>query len=120
MKKFSVILSVFILFFIITNYASAQQPELATFQEISQVIIDQKISNEIIASVTLQTTSNQEMRIPSELEGKILDEPQIITKNGQEHILGSRKKVTCLCDFSFERDPGARVGGSDAQLSVNL
>ena len=66
------------LFFIITNYAFAQQPQLATFQEISQVIIDQKISDETIASVTLQTTSNQEMRIPSELESKILDEPQIV------------------------------------------
>jgi len=78
MKKFGTVFSVFILFFIFTNYAFAQQPQLATFQETAQVLIDQKISNQVIASITLQTTSNQEIRIPSELESKILDEPQIV------------------------------------------
>jgi len=120
-KKFSVILSVFILFFIITNYASAQQPELATFQEISQVIIDQKISNEIIASVTLQTTSNQEMRIPSELEGKILDEPQIISvifTNEKNCILGVIEDSCIMVNISREEIEGGIFAYQDTAKMI--
>jgi len=105
MKKFSAILSVVFLFFIVTNYAFAQQPQLATFQETAQVIIDQKISNEIIASITLQSTSNQEIRIPSELESKILDEPQIVAvifTNEENCILGVIEESCIMVNISSE------------------
>jgi len=108
-KKFSVILSVFFLFFIVTNYAFAQQPQLATFQEISQVIIDQKISNEIIASITLQSTSNQEIRIPSELESKILDESKILSvifTNEKNCILGVIEDSCIMVNISREEIDG--------------
>ena len=49
----------------------AQDPQLATFQESAQILIDQRISNNVTASITLQTTSNQEIRIPTELVNKI-------------------------------------------------
>ena len=124
MKKFSMILSVFFLFFIITNYAFAQQPQLATFQEIAQVIIDQKISNEIIASITLQSTSNQEMRIPSELESKILDESKIVAvifTNEKNCILGVIEESCIMVNISSEgieggifayQDTGKLIGDS--------
>ena len=124
MKKFSVILSVVFLFFIITNYAFAQQPQLATFQETAQIIIDQKISNEIIASITLQSTSNQEMRIPSELESKILDEPQIVAvifTNEKNCILGVIEDSCIMINISSEgieggifayQDTGKLIGDS--------
>jgi len=105
MKKFSAILSVVFLFFIVTNYAFAQQPQLATFQETAQVIIDQKIANEIIASITLQSTSNQEIRIPSELESKILDEPQIVAvifTNEENCILGVIEESCIMVNISSE------------------
>ena len=54
-----------------TGYAYSQEPGLATFQETAQVIIDKTISGNISASITLQSTSIQEIKIPAELEQKI-------------------------------------------------
>jgi len=53
--------------------AQTESPQLATFQETAQILIDKQISNNVTASITLQSTSNQEIRIPSELEQKILE-----------------------------------------------
>jgi len=55
-----------------------QELQLATFQETAQIIIDQQISKNVTSSITLQTTSNQEMKIPSELENKILSDKRVI------------------------------------------
>ena len=55
-----------------------QELQLATFQETAQIIIDQQISKNVTSSITLQTTSNQEMKIPSELENKILSDQRVI------------------------------------------
>ena len=51
--------------------AQIQSPQLATFQETAQILIDKQISNNVTASITLQSTSNQEIRIPVELEQQI-------------------------------------------------
>ena len=51
--------------------AQVQSPQLSTFQETAQILIDKQISNNVTASITLQSTSNQEIRIPSELEQQI-------------------------------------------------
>ena len=70
---------------------NAQEAQLATFQETAQIIIDTSISNNITASITLQSTSNQEMKIPSELEGKILENEKIIAMvltNEERCVLG--------------------------------
>ncbi len=55
-----------------------QEPQLATFQETAQIIIDQQFSKNITASITLQSTSNQEMKISSELENRILNDEHVI------------------------------------------
>jgi hypothetical protein len=57
--KFAILMSVVVFLLFATNFAYAQKPQLATFQEIAQVIVDQKLSNNVTASVTLQSTSNQ-------------------------------------------------------------
>jgi hypothetical protein len=59
------------IFAITINYAYSQEVNLATFQETSQVIIDKSRTQDATASVTLQSTSIQEIKIPSELEQKI-------------------------------------------------
>jgi len=56
-----------------------QELQLATFQETAQIIIDQQISKNVTASITLQSTSNQEMKIPSELEDRILNDEHVIS-----------------------------------------
>ena len=51
-----------------TNYVYSQEIGLATFQESAQIVIDRKINQESIASITLSSSNLQEIKIPSELE----------------------------------------------------
>ncbi|NIM25052.1 MAG: hypothetical protein GTN35_03525 [Nitrososphaeria archaeon] len=73
------------------NFAYSQEIGLATFQETAQVLVDRSILQEITASITLQTTSIQEIKIPSELEKMIREDSRItsvILTNQEECILG--------------------------------
>jgi hypothetical protein len=49
----------------------AQQPELATYRETAQVLVDEKIQNQTTAFITLSSTSPLEMRVPTSLDNKI-------------------------------------------------
>lgn len=74
-----------------TNFAYSQDASLATFQETAQVIIDKTGSQDVMASITLQTTSIQEMKISPELEKQIRENENIasiIITNQQQCILG--------------------------------
>ena len=51
--------------------AYAQQPQLATYRETAQVLVDEKIQNQTTAFITLSTTSPLEMRVPTTLDQKI-------------------------------------------------
>ncbi|KFM16817.1 hypothetical protein AAA799P11_01409, partial [Marine Group I thaumarchaeote SCGC AAA799-P11] len=57
-----------------TNFAYSQEMGLATFQETAQVIVDRSISQNVTASITLQSTSIQEIRIPAELEQNLRED----------------------------------------------
>ncbi len=59
--------------------ADAQQVQLATFQEIAQVIVNPDQQSNSSASITLQSTSNQEIKIPSQLEDRILQNGRIVS-----------------------------------------
>jgi hypothetical protein len=79
------------IFAITINFAYSQEVNLATFQETSQVIIDKSRTQDATASVTLQSTSIQEIKIPSELEQKIRENESItsvIITNQQQCVLG--------------------------------
>ena len=76
---------------ITTNYAYSQEVKLATFQETAQVIIDKSRSQDVTASITLQSTSIQEIQIPAELEQKIRENEKIasvVITNQQQCIMG--------------------------------
>ena len=90
MSKFNIsypkvwnMLKIIFLAFLITftgisiDQAYSQEIGLSTFQESAQVIIDEKISQTNIASITLLSTSIQEIIIPSELESKIREHGRI-------------------------------------------
>ncbi len=53
--------------------ANAQQPQLATYRETAQVLVDQQSQNITTAFITLSSTSPLEMRVPPELIQKIHD-----------------------------------------------
>ena len=84
-------LTLVVLIGISTNYAYSQEPSLSTFQETAQIIVDKSISQNVTASITLQSTSIQEIRIPAELEQKIREDKKvqsIILTNQNQCILG--------------------------------
>ena len=58
---------------LLSTFASAyaQQPQLATYRETAQVLVDEKIQNQTTAFITLSTTSPLEMRVPTTLDQEI-------------------------------------------------
>ena len=57
--------------------AYAQQPQLATYRETAQVLVDEKIQNQTTAFITLSSTSPLEMRVPTSLDQKIANETNV-------------------------------------------
>jgi len=91
MQKIITLLVIIGILTITTNYAHSQDASLATFQETAQVLVDKSRSENVTASITLQTTSVQEIKIPPELEKKIREHEKIasiIITNQQQCILG--------------------------------
>ena len=92
-----------------TGYAYSQEPSLATFQETAQVIVDKAISGNISASITLQSTSIQEIKIPVELENKIREDSRIssvVLTNHDQCIFGVSDQ-SCVM-INVQRDPEAK------------
>ena len=86
-------------------FSHSQDASLATFQETAQVLVDKR-TQEITSSITLQSTSIQEIKIPSELEEKIRNNPRItsvIITNEDQCILGVFDQSCIIINVS--RDP---------------
>ena len=101
---FGIILIIFI--GISANQSYAQEIGLATFQESAQVIIDNKISQETKASITLQSSNIQEIKIPLEFEQKIRDNKRIqaiVITNENNCVLGVTDQSCIL--INIERNP---------------
>ena len=91
MQKEIFFLSLIVLIGISTNNAYSQEISLATFQETAQIIVDKSISQNVTASITLQSTSIQEIKIPVELEQRIREDVRIksiILTNQNQCVLG--------------------------------
>ena len=109
MQKMFWILLVVTLIGISTNFAHSQEAGLATFQETAQVIVDRSISQNITASITLQSTSIQEIRIPAELEKNLRENEMIqavIVTNQEQCVLGVFDE-SCIM-INVIRDPTAK------------
>ena len=101
-KFIILILSVSVLFFI-SEQVYAQEPKLATFQETAQLLIDKQILNNFTASITLQSTSNQELKIPSELEQKLRENHRIVSvilTNEDQCVLGVQEEGCLMINVS--------------------
>ena len=91
MQQKIILFTIMILIGISANYVYSQEMSLATFQETAQIIVDKRISQNVTASITLQSTSVQEIKIPVELEQRIRENGNIsavIITNQSECILG--------------------------------
>ncbi len=106
MQKIAVLLGLIGVLVFTTNYAYSQEMSLATFQETAQVIIDKSISQNVTASIALQSTSIQEIKIPAELEQKIRENDRItaiVLTNQNQCILGVYDE-SCII-INVARDP---------------
>lgn len=111
-------------------FSYAQEPQLSTFQETAQLIIDPINSKNITASITLQSTNNQEIRIPLELNEKIHNTENIlavlITNEGQ-CVLGVVDSTCIMINISrdgieggiFATQDTAREVGDSLILEIN-
>jgi len=103
--KFLVLLAISLA--VVFSYAdvNAQDPRLATFQETAQIIIDKRISNNVTAAIALQSTNNQEIRIPIELSKKIQDTERIlavIITSEEQCVLGVQNDSCIMINLSRE------------------
>lgn len=88
--------------------AYSQDVGLATFHEGLTILVDRSGSQNVTTSVTLQSVSTQEMKIPESLESQIREDGRIsaiVLTNQEQCILGVVDKSCIL--LSTERDPNA-------------
>ena len=107
MLKTICILAIIGIMGISTNYVYSQEIGLATFQESAQIVIDRKINQESIASITLSSSNLQEIKIPSELEQKIRENERIqaiVITNHNNCVVGIRDYESCII-INIERNP---------------
>ena len=106
MQKIIALIVLVGIFAITTNYAYSQEASLATFQETAMVLVDKSRSQNVTASITLQTTSTQEIRISPQLENKIRENERVtsvIITNQEQCILGVVDE-SCIM-INVKRDP---------------
>ncbi|MDH3657510.1 MAG: hypothetical protein OEM77_05180 [Nitrosopumilus sp.] len=99
-------LTMIVLVGVSSNYAYSQEIGLATFQETAQIIVDKSISQNVTASITLQSTSIQEIKIPVELEQRIRENDRIraiILTNQDQCVIGVENQ-SCIM-INVERNP---------------
>jgi hypothetical protein len=98
MLKSLFFLAAIILIGISANNAYSQEVGLATFQEMAQIIIDRSISQNVTASITLQSSSIQEIKIPAELEQRIRENDNIsaITITNQNQCVLGVNDESCI------------------------
>ena len=107
MLKIIFVISIIMVIGVSTNYAHSQEIGLSTFQESAQVLIDKKISNKSITSITLLSSNLQEIKIPTELEQKIRENERIqavVITNQNNCVLGVRDYESCII-INIERNP---------------
>ena len=107
MRNILLMIPFFALLIIPINYSYSQEIGLATFQETAQVLIDKSITNKVTSSITLQTTSIQEIKIPAELEQKIREDGRVLSvvlTNQDNCVLGVQDE-SCIM-INVQRDLG--------------
>ncbi|NND86471.1 MAG: hypothetical protein HKM23_03930 [Nitrosopumilus sp.] len=104
-KSLLIIGLIFVTGISISNVFS-QEIGLSTFQETAQFFVDKTISQNVTASITLQTTSIQEMKIPAELEQRIRENGNIsaVTLTNQNQCILGVDNQSCIL-INVKRNP---------------
>lgn len=95
---------------LLVGFAFAQEPRYSTFHEVASIIVDQKLSNNVTAAISLQTTSIQEFRVPPPLHEKIRNNTEIVAviiTNEEQCVLGVQDEVCIM--INVKRVPGEGI-----------
>ena len=106
-RVFAILGVIFILSF--AGSAFAEQPRLATFHETATIFVDQKMSNNVTASISLQTTSLHEFQIPAALDQKIRNDTNIVAvviTNENQCVLGVQDDICILVNIKRQEGEG--------------
>lgn len=115
------LLSIIALIGISVNYAYSQEASLATFQETAQIILDKSISHNVTASITLQSTSIQEIKIPAEFEQKIRENDRIkaiVLTNQEQCVLGVVNESCIMINVSRNPDDEGVFSTQDSTKEI--
>ena len=99
LKRLIIFSLVFTILFFNVFSAYAQQPQLASFHEVAQVLVDQKFQNQTTAFIGLESTSPLEMRVPAGLDEKIRSTANLTSvtiTNAQNCVAGVPKYDSCV------------------------
>ena len=104
------------------NLAYSQEISHSTFQEIAQIVVDKTISQNVTASITLQSTSIQEIKIPAELEQEIRTDPRIkaiIFTNQDQCVLGVVDKSCIMINVNRNPDDAGIIAIQDSTKEIS-
>lgn len=101
--------------------AFAEESRLATFHETATIFVDQKLSNNVTASVSLQTTSLHEFQIPPALDEKIrnmTDVVAVVITNENQCVLGVQDQICIMINVKrMEGEGGIKAAQEKARLA---
>ena len=101
--------------------AFAEEPRFATFHETATIFVDQKLSNNVTASVSLQTTSLHEFQIPPALDEKIrnmTDVIAVVITNENQCVLGVQDQICIMINVKrMEGEGGIKAAQEKAKES---
>lgn len=101
--------------------AFAEEPRFATYHEVASVIVDQKISNNVTASVSLQTTSIKEFQVPPELDVKIRNNTDIVAvviTNEDQCVLGVQESICVMINTKRVSGEGGIRAAQDKARTI--
>jgi hypothetical protein len=99
----------------------AQEPRFATYHEIASVIVDQQISNNVTASISLQTTSIKEFQIPEDLDTKIRNNTDVIAviiTNENQCVLGVVDQICVLINTKRLEGEGGIKAAQEKAVTI--
>lgn len=102
MKNLLALSIIFALLLTTSVFASAQQPQLASYRETAHILVDEKVQNKTTAFVTLASTSPVEMRVPTDLILKIQNTANVtsvVITNAENCIVGVQDQGCVLVNF---------------------
>ena len=86
---------------LLTSFVSvyAQQPQLASYRETANILVDEKVQNQTTAFITLASTSPVEMRVPTDLSEKLANTANVTSiaiTNADTCVVGVTKDQGCI------------------------